>query len=167
MLERRNFAVALSTTLLGVSIASFLAFYITMAALPQDRRGSFPWIPYACGAVLLIGLGFAYWWSRNARKNHLFIAALGLFAIEGYQIRDRLFIAVGHENVTAAFTESAEWRKRVLDWLLAHIPEYMGHFVNTGGRQFVGLQGDKISREELLAEHDTCQQRLGEIMLKI
>lgn len=114
----------------------------------------------------MVGLYFALWWSRNVRKNHLFITALGLFAIEGYQIRDRLCIAKGHASVTTAFTESAEWRKRVLEWLMENLPEYTGHFVNTGGRQFAGPQDDKISQEELLAEHDTCEQRLGEIMLK-
>jgi hypothetical protein len=43
----------------------------------------------------------------------------------------------------------------------------MGHFVNTGGRQFAGQLDDNVSREELLADHDTCEQRLGELMMKL
>jgi hypothetical protein len=93
---------------------------------------------------------------------------MGNHTINGWRIRGDLVQANGHTELTAAFDASGTWRTDVLDWLMKNLPEYAGHFVNSGGHPFTGeLVDDKVSRGELLADHDTCQQRLGEIMLKL
>jgi hypothetical protein len=167
--ERRSFLTAAGTTLLGVGLAGFLAYYIAQSALAGKRLVQYDWIPVVCEIVAALGIFFLvlFWTShRQYRANQR--ALTGLVTTGLKLTRDVQYgVTLTEDEYLIKHEECRQWRKSVVDRLSSDFPEYMAHFANPSGLAMLDAMFGTGGVDGLRSELDINLNRLGEIMMRL
>jgi hypothetical protein len=170
MHERRSFGIAFSTTLFGVGLAAFLAYYIARSVLPAHSGHVYGWVPVvSLGAmVAAVGVGLAFFVSQHRDRQK--IRALADFSLEGFGLRTELHYAKGLPELKKAREDTRDWENRLARWVDREMSDYLGHIANLGGQTIIQLdlaEGLPNLRAECVSQLDISLQRIADLTLKL
>jgi hypothetical protein len=172
MHERRNFLTAVGTTLLGVGLAGFFAYYVAQSALSPKLAGRYPAIPLVAEIVGMVGIGclIAFWVSHERHRDRQ--RELNDFLETGILLHRRLSPwhndeAESDGREKEVRPEFEEWSTEVDAWLLRHFPEYQRNFINPAGEPWRLVLFGSYPEQRLLSLMDLRLERLRDVQMKL
>jgi hypothetical protein len=169
MNERRGFYTAAGTTLVGIGIAGFRAYYIGQSALTPSQRGAYVFVPVACEVITVVGLGLiiAFWISLI--RHRMQVNEVNLFVSHGTLLLRQVGYGMNltDQQIEEFEVKIEEWSRKVANWLRGNLAEYSAHFINLSGTPMTEALFGTDRRRLLITSMDARLRRLSEIQMKL